>query len=131
MPDGAEKRGPIIFERRKFLRVDGTYVVSYRDISAEIPKGDVTQTKNISVGGILFTTGRSFAAGAILAVGLRLPGSLDYINIQVKVVESKHKGKGKSIMYDTRVKFIDLKETDSKYIQKIIGHRLQNRKNSK
>lgn len=125
MPDRPESldRRRSIFERRKFTRVDGTFVVSYTDITTQEQKTDVTQTKNISVGGILFTADREFSADTVLRLRLRIPDALDYINVKVKVVESIQKVKG--MMYDTRVKFIGITEEDRDSIRKMVEYRLR------
>ena len=125
MPDrsGSLDRGRGIFERRKFIRVGGTFVVSYTDITTQEQKTDVTQTKNISVGGILFTAGREFSADTVLRLKLRLPDVPDYINVKVKVMGSKQRIKG--LMYDTRVKFIGIREEDRDAIRRIVEHHLK------
>jgi c-di-GMP-binding flagellar brake protein YcgR len=126
MPDEIESSNSnIIFERRRFVRVGGTFVVSYCDVSGAESRSDITQTKNISAGGIMFTTDREFPAGTILRVRLRLPDALDYINVKIQVVGSNKKGKG--FLYDTRGKFIGIKEEDREAIKKIVEHNLGHR----
>ena len=112
-----------IFERRKFVRIDATFVVSYSDITAQEQRVDVSQTKNISVGGIWFTADKKFPVETVLILRLRLPESPDYINVKVQVVDSKQRVKG--MIYDTRVKFIGIREKDKDAISKIIEWRLQ------
>ena len=119
MPENTEGfNSNIIFERRKFVRIDKTYIVSYRDLSAKELKSDVTQTKNISVGGLLLTTDKQLSPETVLIVKLRLPGASDYINIKVKVVESKQRAN--TVFYETRVKFIGIREEDRDAIRKIV-----------
>jgi hypothetical protein len=115
-----------LFERRKFVRINGTYVVSYEDISGQGIGADITQTRNISAGGVWFTTEKRFPAASILKIKLRIPDAPDYMELNVKVVESKQKIKG--MMCDTRVKFIDIKEKERYYITKLIEDCLQYRK---
>jgi len=114
-----------IFERRKFVRIDGTFVVSYSDVRTPNPKTDITQTKNISTGGILFTTDRLFAPGTILRLRLRLPDSADYINIKVQVVGSNPLQKGRSLLHETRVKFTGMREEDREAIKRIVELNLE------
>jgi len=127
-PEGLDRRRSI-FERRKFTRVDGTFVVSYTDVTTQEQKTDVTQTKNISVGGVLFVAGKGFPAGTVLRLKLRVPDAPDYINVKVKVVESIQRVKG--MMYDTRVKFIGMKEEDRDAIRKAVEYHLKKPKDSK
>ena len=110
----------VIFERRKFVRIAGTFVISYSDITTADAKSDVSQTKNISLGGILFTAGQQFKAGTVLKIKLRLPDTPDYFDAKVKVISSKQRVKG--IMYDTRVKFIEIRGEDKSAINKIIEY---------
>ena len=108
----------IIFERRKFVRIDKTYIISYRDASAKELKSDVTQTKNISAGGLLLTTDKQISPETVLIVKLRLPGASDYIDIKVKVVDSKERAN--TVFYETRVRFVGIREEDRGAIRKII-----------
>lgn len=112
-----------IFERRRFVRVSGNFVVSYTDVTTQETKSDITQTKNISLGGILFTTDREFPLGTILKIKLRLPDSREYINLKVKVVGSKERMK--DVLYETRVKFIGIKDEDKDCIRRIVEYQLK------
>ena len=124
MPEGPEAaNNNIIFERRKFVRIDGNFVISYSDISTAEAKSDLTQTKNISLGGILFTTGEKFKPGTILKVKIRLPDSPEYLNAKVKVIDSKQRIRG--IMYDTRVRFIGIKDEDRAAIRRMVEYNTQ------
>ena len=46
-------------ERRKHPRVSGRFIVSYR-ILEEYNNADISQTRNMSLGGMLLTTNRVF-----------------------------------------------------------------------
>jgi len=118
--DGKQKGKLVMFERRRFVRIPGSFVVFYRDITNEVSKADVTQTKNISLGGLLFSTDRQFEAGRILELKIKLPTSPDYIVVNVRVVDSKQIVK--NLLSDTRVKFISLKEEDRDAIRKLVEH---------
>ena len=118
----------MIFERRKFVRIDGTYVAAYREAASSDPKSDITQTKNISVGGALITTDRQFKPGAKLIVKLRLPDKPDYIDVKVEVVDSVKKSKGRSLLCNTRVKFIGIRDKDREHINKIVAYNIEKHK---
>jgi len=117
-----------IFERRQFTRISGNYVVSYIDVTTKEAKSDITQTRNISAGGILFTTDKKFPAGTMLRVKLRLPDTSDYIDVKVRVVGSHQRVKG--ILYDTRVKFIRIRDEDKAFIRRMVDHSLRKGKES-
>ena len=104
-------------ERRKHPRVPSRFVVSYR------PKGDlnppnISQIKNIGLGGILFTAHSNFQKGAILEINLRIPFIFELVDLEGKVVESSEVAKG--LIYDTRVEFIDVPERYRKNLQEAI-----------
>jgi len=124
MPEEKNSFNPnIIFERRRFVRVEGSFVVSYKDITTSEGKSDITQTKNISLGGILFTTDREFPPGTLLRLNMRLPYVSTYINVKAQVVDCTKKG----ILYNTRAKFVGLKDEDKEAINRIIEYNLRQR----
>ena len=96
-------------ERRKYPRVSGRFVVSYR-LLKNTDNLDISQTKNISLGGIMLTTNRFFAPGTKLALDIRLPYHTDPIMVIGQVLESREITK--NLIYDTRVQFIGV---DKKY----------------
>jgi len=94
-------------EKRKHQRVGGNFVVSYR--VKKIPDYyDLSQTKNVSQGGLLLTTNKQFEAGTQLAMTIRFPFVEERIETTGEVVHSKEVVKG--LIYETRIKFIDLSE---------------------
>ncbi len=96
-------------ERRKFPRVQARFIVSYRILEEE-NNIDITQTKNMSLGGMLLTTNKKFEPGTNLALEIRLPFDPDPILLVGKVIESKEVTKG--LIYDTRINFLAV---DSKH----------------
>lgn len=95
-------------EKRKYERVNGNFVVSYR--VKKIPNHyDLSQTKNVSQGGLLLTTNKQFEAGTQLAMTIRFPFVEQRIETTGEVVHSKEVVKG--LIYETRIKFIDLSES--------------------
>ena len=100
-------------ERRKYPRVTGRFSVSYRviDKSDEI---DISQTKNLSCGGMLLTTNREFKPGTQLALEIRLPFTQKPIILIGKVLESHVVTK--DLIYDTRLEFIALDEQHQKQL---------------
>ena len=96
----------IKFERRIFKRVNGTYVVSYAPIKGEEIKFDVSQTRNLSEGGLLFIADRRFEKQTILKIKLRLPEFSDYVIVKGHVLGSEQIAKG--LIYETRVQFIEM-----------------------
>jgi hypothetical protein len=109
-------------ERRKHPRVSGSFVVSYR--LKEVPDNcDLSQTKNISQGGILLTTNREFERGTLLSMTLRFPFVSQKIEVTGEVVDSKEIVR--DLIYETRIKFTDLPEDFFRELGEFIRERLE------
>lgn len=109
-------------ERRKFPRAEGRFIVSYRIIPTN-DNADISQTKNLSLGGMLLTTNCQFPVGTNLALEIRLPFDPDPIMIIANVLESKEITK--SIIYDTRLVFLAVDEKHRKVIAETVGYYLK------
>ena len=94
-------------ERRQRKRVDASFVVSYR--VKEGPKDfDLSNTKNVSQAGMLLTTNKAFTQGTYLAMLIRFPLVPQKIKVTGEVVNSKEIIK--NLIYETRIKFLNLDE---------------------
>ncbi len=109
-------------ERRKYPRAEGRFIVSYR-ILDEINNVDISQTKNISLGGMLLTTNRIFSPGTNLAIEIRLPFDPNPIMLIGKVIESREIVKG--MIYDTRMQFLAIDEKHRKIIGETVDYYLK------
>lgn len=92
-------------ERREHPRLNLNFVVSYR-IHKAPENYDLTQTKNVSQGGLMVTTNRKFDKGTFLAITIRFPFIMQRIEVTGQVVESREVVR--SLIYETRVMFLDL-----------------------
>jgi c-di-GMP-binding flagellar brake protein YcgR len=110
-------------ERRKHVRISNAhFVVSYR-IFEESDNTDVSQTKNLSLGGMLLTTNREFQPGTNLALEIRLPFDPNPIMLVGKVLDSRQIIK--DLLYDTRLEFLAVDENHRKVIVKTVEHYLK------
>ena len=109
-------------ERRKHPRVSARFVVSYR-VMTEVDNIDVTQTKNISLGGMLLTTNRQFKAGTNIALEIRLPFDPNPIMIIGKVLDSREVTK--NLIYDTRLLFLAVDEKHKNVINQTVDYYLK------
>jgi c-di-GMP-binding flagellar brake protein YcgR len=109
-------------ERRKHPRATGRFIVSYR-VLEDIDSVDISQTKNISLGGMLLTTNRQFKPGTRLALEIRLPFDANPIILIAKVLESHEITK--NLIYDTRIEFINVDERHKKIISETVGYYLK------
>jgi hypothetical protein len=112
-------------ERRKHPRAYGRFIVSYR-ILDEINNVDITQTKNLSLGGMLLTTNRAFDAGTNLAIEIRLPFDPNPIMLIGRVVDSMEIMKG--MIYDTHMEFFSVDEKHKKVVGETVDYYLKKEK---
>jgi len=106
-------------EKRKFPRISGRFIVSYR-ILQEMGNTDISQTKNLSLGGMLLTTNRKFDPGVNLALEIRLPFDPQPIMLIGKVIESREVTR--NLIYDTRLMFIAIDESHKNILCSAIDH---------
>lgn len=100
-------------ERREYFRVDANFVINYR--IQELPDSyDLSQTKNISQGGVLITTNKLFKKGAQLTMNLRIPLVPQKIKLSGEVIASREVVR--DLIYETRVKFLGL---DKEFFKKL------------
>ena len=92
-------------DRRAYPRTEANLVVSYRakGIGSDY---DISQSKNLSQGGMLLTTNRQFSPGDMLTMTLRLPYMPDAIEVVGTVVISKEVVP--DLIYDTHIRFASL-----------------------
>jgi len=115
-------------ERRKYERIAKQFVLTYK-VRGKEEKYEVSQIKNISLGGMLFTTSKDFLPNTLLEIELKAPVSAKAINLLAKVVDSQKVVEG--LIYNTRVSFVEveesakdlIKETVDFFLKKIKGER--------
>lgn len=106
-------------DRRKHHRVNARFIVSYR-VMEEEDAVDISQTKNICLGGMLLTTNREFKVGINLALEIRLPFDPNPIMLIGKVLDSHEIIK--DLIYDTRLSFLAVDEKHRKVIADTVGY---------
>jgi c-di-GMP-binding flagellar brake protein YcgR len=106
-------------ERRKFVRINTNFVVSYYIFPGKVNETDMTLTRNVSLGGICFTTDKNFPKGTILHVTLRLPKVEQLIETLAEVMYVKQES-NKKILFDIGIKFVQVKEKDLLILQRTI-----------
>lgn len=106
-------------ERRKYSRINAHFVVSYR-IMEEVNNYDISQTKNICLGGMLLTTNIPFDPGTRLSLEIRVPFNKEPLNIIGRVIESKVITR--NLIYDTRLEFLTIDNTSKEAVEKTIQY---------
>ncbi|UCD14817.1 MAG: PilZ domain-containing protein [Candidatus Omnitrophota bacterium] len=113
-------------ERRKHKRIHVNFVVSYR-VKQLSDNYDLSQTKNVSQGGMLLTTNRKFDKDTCLAMTVRFPFIRQKIEVTGRVVSSKEVVK--NLIYETRLQFLDLDEDFFQELGKFVKEYMKRRKN--
>lgn len=100
----AEQNGA---DKRKHPRMKANFIVSYR--IKEMPGDyDLSQSKDVGAGGMLFTTNKIFKPGDFLSMNIRFPIIPQKITVTGQVVGSREVVR--DLIYETRIKFVDLDE---------------------
>jgi hypothetical protein len=109
-------------DRRKNPRLTANFVISYR-LKQYRGGYDLTQTKDISKGGILLTTNKSFTPGTHLAMTIRFPFIPQRIEVAGMVVDSKEVVR--HLIYETRIQFLDLDDNFLRDLAEFVKTRLK------
>ena len=114
------KRNKHQAERRQYQRIAQSFILSYFDLKSPKDKQEITQLKNISLGGMCFISSVSLPEGAKLGIDLKTPyiGSTTYFE---GLVEGSHE-KVKDLIYETRLKFINLHPDAEFLLNKLIEY---------
>ncbi|MDD4182713.1 MAG: PilZ domain-containing protein [Candidatus Omnitrophica bacterium] len=94
-------------ERRRYPRANAAFLVSYKNMYSE-SDFNISQTVNISQGGLLLTTSELFPKGTTLKMLTFFPFFSQRINLLGKVVRQKEVAKG--LIYETGVEFTNLEQ---------------------
>jgi hypothetical protein len=109
-------------ERRKHPRINNRFIVSYRLLQKQ-DRVETSQTKNLSIGGLLLTTNRKFQPGTSLALEIHLPFDPYPITIIAKVLQCHEVTK--DLIYDTRLAFIKIDKRHHKVIANTVNYYLK------
>ena len=112
-------------EKRNESRISGRFIVSYR-ILEEKDNIDVSQTKNISLGGMLITTNKQFEPGVKLLLEIRLPFDPNPIVLVGKVIDSLEISK--NLIYDTRLEFLSIDEAHKNIVTQTVEYYIKKEK---
>jgi len=92
-------------ERRQHIRIDATFLVSYRAAGSKEPF-DLSQTVNFSCGGILLNATHAYAIGERLEIKIVLPKIREKFSLHGEVIDTTKVVEG--LIYRTRIRFLDL-----------------------
>ncbi len=93
-------------ERRRSERIKKNFILTYFNKSDPSHKYEITQLKNIGMGGMCFITSKPYGPGTVLGVDLKTPYLSDTTHLEGKVLESHERVK--NVIYETRLQFLQL-----------------------
>ncbi len=111
----SEKQG---IERRQFERIKKSFILSYFDTKNPTHKFEITQLKNISLGGMCFVTTKSFERSTKLGVELKTPYIAGTTYLEGVVLQSHEKMKG--TIFETRLEFDSLDTEATVLLEKLM-----------
>ena len=107
-------------ERRKYIRIKKNFILSYYNKKTPDAKHEISQLKNISLGGMCFVTARYYQPTTKLAVELKTPYLSGTTFLDGTVLESHEKVA--NILYETRLAFDPLTPQAELVLNKIIDY---------
>lgn len=111
-------------DRRKYSRLSRPFMVRYW-IPESTEQADLSQVKDISLGGVCLTTYRVFEKGTKLVLEIKLPGA--EIMPTGRVLESKQSAISLPIC-KTRLEFLDMEETDRQILDEKLDFFLKDKR---
>ncbi len=105
-------------ERRKHPRVNKTFMLSYYDLENPDHKHEITQLKNISLGGMCFITTHFVEPETRIGIELKTPYLVSITHLEGKTLGSTEKIK--NMVYETRLEFCNLSEQSELLLNKLI-----------
>lgn len=104
-------------EKRKYLRLKKRFVIRYEKGTLKKRGYDLSQTLNVSKGGLLFFTSEPFEKGDGVSLQVHFPFMPETTSIKGEVVGCEMKREG---LYQTRIKFVELPPEVYKEFEKYV-----------
>ena len=114
------KDDEIFQDRRKYLRIKKHFILSFYDKKDPTVKHEVSQLKNISLGGSCFITIRPYESSTKLVLELKTPYLAGTIHLEGTVLESLEKVP--DLLYETRLVFDALSPQAEFVLNKIVNY---------
>lgn len=113
-----DKTHPYTEERRKYKRITKNFLLTYFEKENPTKKYEITQLKNISMGGICFITTQAFEKSTHLCISLETPYLSETTYLEGLVLKSHEKAT--NLLYETRLQFACLDPQAEFVISKLI-----------
>ncbi|MDD3374929.1 MAG: PilZ domain-containing protein [Candidatus Omnitrophica bacterium] len=93
-------------DRRKYPRVEKHFIVTFFEADKQDAEHSISQLRNISRGGVLFSSSVIHAPGKKLQIMIKTPYMASTLSVQGTVLECKERIPG--VIYEIRVEIKDL-----------------------
>lgn len=104
-------------ERRRHIRVDRNFILTYFDKNTPNVKNEITQLRNISKGGLCFVATKSFPVSMVLIIEMRTPFTTGTVIFEGIVLESRERIR--NLIYDVRLEFKNIQPIALEILEKI------------
>jgi len=106
-------------ERRRYKRINKNFIMTYFDVKNPSHKFEITQLKNIGMGGMCFVTSKPYLPDTVLGVELKTPYISETTYLEGIVLASHEKVK--NMLYETRMRFNKLDPQSEFLLAKVIN----------
>ena len=107
-------------ERRRDIRIKKSFIISYHDKQDPSVKHDVSQIRNISLGGSCFISSHYCAPSTKMGIELKTPYLAGTVHLDGTVLESHEKIP--NLLYETRLVFEPLTPQAEFVLNKIVEY---------
>ena len=105
-------------ERRRYTRIEKHFFISYYVKDDPSERHDISQLKNISLGGMCFIASKGFKPQAQMCIELKTPYFSETAHLEGTILGVTEKVPG--IIYETRLEFSELSDTAKVTLNKIV-----------
>ena len=107
-------------ERRQYIRIKKSFLLTYYLKDEPHRKFEITQLKNISLGGMCFVATFNLIPSTRLCVELKTPYLAETTHLEGIVLQSHEKMKNK--IYETRLQFCELDTEATVLLKKLMDY---------
>ncbi len=105
-------------ERRHYIRIEKHFIISYYDLNDPAVRHNISQLKNISLGGMCFITSQGYATATKMGIELKTPFLADTVHVEGTILESREKVP--DMIYEIRLSFDALSGEAELVLKKVV-----------
>lgn len=107
-------------EKRKYKRITKPLILSYFDKTSPTQKKEITQVRNISLGGICFVSTVKLIPSTTIGLEIKTPFLADSVYVEGHLLSSNDRVP--NMLYENRVEFKSISPESKIVIEKLIHH---------